>query len=127
MFRTSRVRARRWMGAIGCGLALLALGACSGPVGTDNTVVVRDVSVTPSLLQEGQVAVVEVLVTNQSGDALAGKTVYLVAEPNTRGSFSNSVVTTDAQGIATVTFSGFMTLKAGRSRSVPVLKAHRRA
>lgn len=105
MLRTSRVRAMQLTGALACGIMLLALAACSGPVNTDNTVVIRDISVTPSLLEQGQVAVVEVLVTTEAGDPIANKTVYLVAEPSTRGAFSNSMVETDANGLATVTFT----------------------
>ncbi|MBD3297970.1 MAG: hypothetical protein GF341_04885 [candidate division Zixibacteria bacterium] len=116
MLRTSRARTLRWVSALGCGLALLAVGACSGPVSTDNTVVVRDVSVSPSLIEEGDVAVVEVLITNESGEALANRTVYLVAEPNVRGSFQASVLETDDNGIAATTFtatqSGAVTISA---------------
>jgi len=95
----------RGIAVVVMGILLLAIGACSGPVRTDSTVVVREVSVTPSLLAEGQVAMVEVLVTNESGEPLPNKTVYLSAEPNTRGAFGSSVVTTDANGIAAVTFT----------------------
>lgn len=131
MQRTIRVRARAggWGVAVALfGLAILALGACSGPVRTDDTVLVREVSVTPSLLQQGQVAVVEVLVTNESGQPLAGKTVYLVAEPNTRGTFANSVVTTDGNGIAAVTFTatqaGNVTITARAEGNPATMNAH---
>ncbi|GAB4318796.1 MAG: hypothetical protein Kow0074_08210 [Candidatus Zixiibacteriota bacterium] len=70
----------------------------------------------PSLLEEGQVAVVEVLITNESGTPLANRTVYLVAEPNVSGSFSASVLETDENGIAATTFtatqSGSVTITA---------------
>ena len=117
-----RARAFNWM-SLASGLLLLGIGACSGPVSTDNAVVVRSITVTPSLLQEGEVAVVEVLVTNGSGSPLADKTVYLAADPNTGGAFSGSTVTTDADGLATVTFtatnSGTVTISA-RAEGNPV-------
>jgi hypothetical protein len=116
MLRTKRVRALPWVGALGCGMLLLAVAGCSGPTNTDNTVVVRDISVTPSLLDEGQVAVVEVLVTNDSGTPLANKTVYLTAEPNTLGEFAYTAIETDETGVASVTFtatqSGTVTITA---------------
>ena len=105
MLRTSRVRAFQFGGALACSFLLLALAACSGPVNTDSSVVIREISVTPPLLQEGQVAVVEVLITNENGEPLANKTVFLVADPNTKGAFSNSMAETDANGLATVTFT----------------------
>ncbi len=110
-----RARAFNWM-AVASGLLLLVIGACSGPVNNDKAVIVRSITVTPSVLQEGDVAVVEVLVTNGAGTGLADRTVYVVAEPNTGGSFSGSVLQTGADGVATATFtatqSGSVTISA---------------
>ncbi|MCH8993202.1 MAG: hypothetical protein IIA44_15800, partial [Acidobacteria bacterium] len=53
----------------------------------------------------GQTAIVEVYVTNSSGEVWPDHTVYLSASPSTGGTFSATVVQTDANGVATVTFT----------------------
>lgn len=86
-------------------LLVLGVGACSGPVKTNSTAVLQDVEVTPSILSEGETAIVEALVTNTDGAPLANATVYLFVEPNIGGIFSSSVVQTNGDGIATAIFT----------------------
>jgi len=111
----TRARAFHWMSLLG-GLVLLGIGACSKSTDPDPAIVVRSVAVTPSVLQEGEVAIVEVLVTDDSGSPLADKTVHLAADPNARGAFSSSEARTAGNGVATVTFtaihSGSVTISA---------------
>lgn len=105
MQEMNRARAFHGMATVVWGILLLGIGACSGPVNTGSAVVVRNISVTPPVLQEGEIAVIEVQVTNGSDVPLADKTVYLAVEPSTAGAFANSVITTGADGTATVTFT----------------------
>ncbi|MBI3871873.1 MAG: Ig-like domain-containing protein [candidate division Zixibacteria bacterium] len=103
----STPRARVWQTAAAavCGALLMGLGGCSGPVKTDTAAVVAGMTVTPSTLDRNETAIVEVSVTNADGQPLADKTVYLVADPNTGGRFSSSVVQTNADGVATTIFT----------------------
>jgi hypothetical protein len=109
MLSINRARAQWWVGAAACGLLLLGISACSGPTETDSAVMVKKVTVTPAVLNPGETAVVEVSVANGAGDPVADKTVYLVAEPNTGGSFTAGAVQTNEQGIATVIFTATQT------------------
>ncbi|MEW5700818.1 MAG: hypothetical protein AB1792_01125 [Candidatus Zixiibacteriota bacterium] len=105
MHSINRARALWWCGAAVSGLLLLGISACSGPTESDKAVMVNKVTVTPAVLNPGETAVVEVSVTTVSGDPAADKTVYLVAVPNTGGTFASSAVQTNDQGIATVIFT----------------------
>jgi len=109
MLSINRARALWWAGAAACGLLLLGISACSGPTESDSAVMVKKVTVTPAILNPGETAVVEVSVANGAGDPVADRTVYLVAEPNTGGSFTAGAVQTNEQGIATVIFTATQT------------------
>lgn len=116
MPRSHWARAGMFGRALIIGVLVLGLGACSGVNKNDSTATLQDVDVTPAILAEGETAVVEVLVTNANGDPLANATVFLFAEPNTAGLFSNSVVETNGDGIAsaifTATTEGTVTISA---------------
>jgi hypothetical protein len=105
MLPTTRASARHIVGAVACAVLLLGIGACSGPAGTNGAVIVQNLTVTPSLMQQGQTAIVEVYVTNEQGNPWSNRAVYLVAAPNTGGAFGSSVVETDDEGYATTTFT----------------------
>lgn len=97
------MRASSWSAIILAGLALWAAAGCGDD--EDKNLVVRNVSVAPALLTEGDVGVIEVLVTNRSGAAQDDETVYLSAIPATSVTFTATAVTTNALGIAATTFT----------------------
>ena len=110
MHGTNRARTGRWLAAA-CGLLLLVTGSCTtddntGPTGpSDRGVVVRDVTVTPSLLEVGQVAIVEVYVTDSTFSPFAARVIRLTAAPSSAGTFNGGLFQTDLTGIATATFT----------------------
>jgi len=105
MPRTDWARAWVWGRVLILGGIVLSLAACSGVNKSNTTATLQQVDVTPSLVNEGETAVVEVVVTNTDGQPLANQTVYLSAEPSTSGTFSSTAVQTDADGIASVIFT----------------------
>lgn len=102
MARLHRTRLFGWVAVACVSMLVLGIAGCSDD---DTGLVVNYVSVTPALLEEGQVAIVEVLVTNKSGSPSEDKTVYLEATPGTAGEFSAEAVQTNALGVATTTFT----------------------
>src|SRR3972149_954747 len=84
---------------------------------------VRSTAVTPSLLEEGEVAIVEVLGTDDAGSPLADKYVHLAADPDTSGVFSSGLVRTAGNGVATSTFTAIhAALVTISARAEPNLK-----
>jgi hypothetical protein len=71
----------------------------------DKNLVVIGVSATPALLNPGDVAVVEALVTNRTGTPQDDETVFFSVVPAGAGSFSFPSVSTNGVGIASVTFT----------------------
>jgi hypothetical protein len=97
------MRASSWSAIILAGLALWVVAGCGDD--EDKNLVVRNVSVAPALLTEGDVGVIEVLVTNRSGAAQDDETVYMSAIPAASVTFTATAVTTNALGIAATTFT----------------------
>lgn len=98
----TRLGSSSWMVLL-CGVLLTGVMGCGDD--EDKNLVVIGVSATPALLTQGDLAVVEALVTNRSGTPQDDETVYFSVIPAGAGVFSAASVNTNGVGIAAVTFT----------------------
>jgi len=121
--KTRNVRWRYGSTAAIIGVLVAALGiGCSAPNTANQTAVIDVFSVSPTTLQQGETAIVEIRLTNSRGDPLEGVTVTLAADPASGGSFDKQTLTTGADGTAvtvfTATTTGTVTLEASAENAV---------
>ncbi len=102
--RVIHKRHTAWVAVCGLLIVVLTLG-CSAPNNVDQTAVIAAFSVTPSTLEEGSTAIVEILITDSQGRPREGVTVTLAVEPANYGTLASATITTGADGIAATTYT----------------------
>lgn len=101
----TRFRGLSWI-AVLCVLTLAGVVGCGDD--EDKNLVVVGVTATPALLGEGDIAIVEALVTNRTGSRQDDETVYFSVIPAGAGVFSVASANTNGVGVASATFTAIL-------------------